>query len=127
MAQARTVFFFRGGTHVRYEIDPVTGAETVNHDIYPRALAEAWTAMPTSFTHGIDAALTWPDGYVYFFKGSSYLNYDIQNSAVRPGYRRVWTGPKDPPPDSFRRSSWSAPTPMPCTGSTTRTTSPRRP
>jgi hypothetical protein len=58
MAPVRTVFFFRGGKYVRYEIDAATGAETVNHDFYPRDVAGAWTAMPASFTHGIDAAVT---------------------------------------------------------------------
>ncbi|MET7474884.1 hemopexin repeat-containing protein [Streptomyces sp. NPDC005648] len=82
MAQARTVFFFRGGKYVRYEIDPATGAESVNHDIYPRDVSEAWTAMPASFTHGFDAALTWPDGYVYFFKGPQYVRWDATDDTV---------------------------------------------
>lgn len=82
MVQVRTVFFFRGGTYVRYEIDPVTGAETVNHDFYPRGVAEAWTAMPAPFTHGIDAVVNWPDGFVYFFKGSNYVRWDATNDTV---------------------------------------------
>lgn len=75
MVQVRTAFFFCGGKYGRYEIDPVTGAETVNHDFYPRGVAEAWTAMPASFTQGIDAVVNWPDGFVYVFKGSQYVRW----------------------------------------------------
>lgn len=86
MAQARTVFFFRGGKYVRYEIDPTTGAETVNHDFYPRSIAEAWTAMPASFAQGIDAVVPWPDGSVYFFKGSKYVRWDATDDTVDPSF-----------------------------------------
>lgn len=82
MAQVRTAFFFRGGKYVRYEVDPTTGAETVNHDFYPRDVAEAWTAMPAAFTHGVDAVVNWPDGYVYFFKGPRYVRWDATNDTV---------------------------------------------
>ncbi|MEU0084734.1 hemopexin repeat-containing protein [Streptomyces sp. NPDC006274] len=82
MASVRTVFFFRGGKYVRYEIDAATGEETVNHDFYPRGVAEAWTAMPASFTHGIDAVVTWPDGFAYFFKGPRYVGWDATDETV---------------------------------------------
>jgi hypothetical protein len=102
MAQVRTVFFFRGGKYVRYEVDPVTGSETVNHDFYPRDIAEAWTAMPASFTQGIDAAVPWPDGYVYFFKGPQYVRWDATDDTVEASFYPHDTAEKWPAlPASF--------------------------
>lgn len=80
MATVRTAFFFRGGTYVRYEIDPNTGAEAVDHGNYPRDVADGWPAMPAAFTHGIDAVVAWPDGFVYFFKGPQYVRWDATDS-----------------------------------------------
>lgn len=82
MATVRTVFFFRGGTYVRYEIDPSSGAETVDHGNYPRSVADGWSAMPAPFTHGIDAVVPWPDGSVYFFKGPQYVRWDATDNTV---------------------------------------------
>lgn len=82
MAQVRTVFFFRRDRYVRYEIDPVTGLESVNHNVYPRDTASAWTAMPASFARGVDAVVNWPDGFVYFFKGTKYVRWDATNDTV---------------------------------------------
>jgi hypothetical protein len=82
VAKVRTAFFFRHGKYVRYDIDPSTGAESVDAGIYPRDVSEAWTAMPTSLQSGFDAVLTWPNGYVFFFKGPSYVRLDTTNDTV---------------------------------------------
>ncbi|OIJ66572.1 hypothetical protein WN71_017935 [Streptomyces mangrovisoli] len=76
------MFFFRGGSYVRYEIDPATGAETVDHGSYPRAVADGWAAMPAPFAQSIDAVVPWPDGFVYFFKGPQYVRWDATDNSV---------------------------------------------
>ena len=35
---------------------------------------------------GIDAAVNWGNGKVYFVKGSQYMCYDIASDRVDPGY-----------------------------------------
>jgi len=82
MTRVRTAYFFRGRKYVRYDVDPVTGAESVNLGVYPRDVGAAWTAMPESFRTGIDAVVSWPDGFVYFFKGSKYVRWDATNDTV---------------------------------------------
>src|SRR5262245_61621054 len=81
-ARVRTAYFFRGRKYVRYDVDPATGAESVNLGVYPRDVSAAWTAMPESFRTGIDAVVSWPDGFVYFFKGSKYVRWDATNDTV---------------------------------------------
>ncbi|MFE2023233.1 hemopexin repeat-containing protein, partial [Streptomyces sp. NPDC059499] len=34
----------------------------------------------------LDAGVVWPDGNAYFFRGSQYVRYDIENDKVAPGY-----------------------------------------
>jgi hypothetical protein len=82
MARVRTVFFFRGAKYVRYDVDPITGVETVNLGVYPRDVGEGWTAMPAPFARGFDAVVSWNDGFVYFFKGSKYVRWDATNNTV---------------------------------------------
>src|SRR5450755_552431 len=82
MGRVRTAFFFRGSKYVRYDVDPNTGAEAVNLGVYPRDVSDGWTAMPASFTNGVDAVISWPDGFVYFFKGSKYVRWDATNDTV---------------------------------------------
>ncbi|WP_406458011.1 hemopexin repeat-containing protein [Streptomyces sp. NBC_00876] len=77
----RTAFFFRGGTYVRYDVNPSTG-DTVDTGIYPRGIGDGWGAMPVSFRSDIDAAVTWPDAFVYFFKGSTYVRWDATADTV---------------------------------------------
>lgn len=57
--------------------------------------------MDSNFRNGIDAAVVWPNGRVYFFKGDSYLRYDIAANRVDqdprpireswPGWPESWT------------------------------------
>ncbi|MBO0914313.1 hemopexin repeat-containing protein [Streptomyces laculatispora] len=78
----RTAFFFRGGTYVRYDVNPSTGNDTVDPGSYPRDIGAGWDAMPVSFRDNIDAAVTWPDAFVYFFKGSTYVRWDATDDTV---------------------------------------------
>jgi hypothetical protein len=89
VAQVWTVFFFRGGRYVRCDIEN----DHVDHGIYPRDIAERWPDFQAVFTSGVDAAVNWGNGTAYFFKAGSYLNYDIKNEKVRPGYPLPITEP----------------------------------
>lgn len=58
--------------------------------------------MTSPFESGIDAAVVWPNGKAYFFKGDSYLRFDIGSDRVDqeprlirdawPGWPTSWTG-----------------------------------
>jgi hypothetical protein len=42
--------------------------------------------FPLSFQTGIDAAILWPGGKVYFFKGEDYIRYDITTGSTDENY-----------------------------------------
>jgi hypothetical protein len=44
------------------------------------------------FGDGLDAAVTWPNGKAYFFRGDSYVRYDIAADRVDAGYPRTIAG-----------------------------------
>ncbi|ROQ33464.1 hemopexin [Streptomyces sp. PanSC19] len=68
----------------------------------PFTVAFGWAGMPdgsgggTDWRTGVDAAVNWGNGKLYFFKGDSYVRYDITADRVDPGYPRTiagnWTG-----------------------------------
>ena len=79
-------YFFKGGQYVRYDIradrtDPGY-PKPINH--------ETWPGLP--WTDGIDAAVNWYNGKVYFFKGGQYVRYDIKADRVDPGYPKPFNG-----------------------------------
>jgi Hemopexin len=87
------MFFFKGPKYVRYDVDPNTGAETVNTAIYPRDISDGWPDFPASFAAGVDAAVNWGNGTAYFFKQAQYLSYDIAQDKVNAGYPLPITEP----------------------------------
>ncbi|MBV5337686.1 MAG: hypothetical protein J0653_07030, partial [Deltaproteobacteria bacterium] len=45
----------------------------------------------------IDAAVNWKNGKVYFFKGNSYVRFDVKSDRTDPGYPKpindeTWPG-----------------------------------
>jgi hypothetical protein len=86
------VYFFKGPHYLRYDV----ATDRVDPG-YPRAIVDgAWPGWPDSFAIGIDAAIGWGDGKVYFFRGSEYLRYDRASDQVDAGYPApiadAWTG-----------------------------------
>lgn len=77
----RKVYFFKGSTYARYDI-PGNRIDAG----YPIAIAEQWSGFPVEFAGGVDAAINWGNGKVYFFRGTKYLRYDIALDSVDPGF-----------------------------------------
>src|SRR5262249_45420713 len=70
--------------YVRFDI----GARAVDPG-YPLVIADHWGGMASAgFASNLDAAVNWGDGKVYFFKGDSYVRYDVASDKdkVDPGY-----------------------------------------
>lgn len=90
------VYFFKGGNYLRYNI-----AEDGVAPGYPRSIAGNWPGFPRAWSSGIDAAVNWEQGKVYFFKGDRYLRYDIAQDRVDAGFPRPvagnWAGFAEPP------------------------------
>jgi len=83
--------FFKGGEFIRYDI----AADRADPG-YPQPINEkSWPGL--IWTEGIDAAVNWGNGKIFFFKGGQYLRYDINKRRVDSGYPkpiddRSWPG-----------------------------------
>lgn len=76
------VYFFKGNQYLRYDI----AADKVDPG-YPLPIAGNWSGFTEAgFDTGVNAAINWGNGKVYFFKGNQYLRYDIASDKVDPGY-----------------------------------------
>jgi hypothetical protein len=57
---------------------------------YPKTIAEQW---PGIWPQGIDSAIAWGDGYLYFFRDGDYMTWDIAKSRLQsPTARRIADG-----------------------------------
>src|SRR5664279_3424675 len=88
-------YFIIGPNYVRYD----AAADAVDAG-YPKSIAGNWSGFAElGFQDGIDAAVEWPNGKVYFFKGSKYIRYDIAANRVDAGYPldivQTWGGFSD--------------------------------
>lgn len=76
------VYFFKGNQYLRYDIT-ANRAETG----YPLEIGAFWNGLaPHGFDAGIEAAVNWGNGKVYFFKGGQYLRYDVEGDHIDEGY-----------------------------------------
>ncbi|MCX6581039.1 MAG: hemopexin repeat-containing protein [Candidatus Aminicenantes bacterium] len=84
-------YFFKGNRYVRYDI-PTDRTDPG----YPKFINnENWPGLP--WKNGIDTAVNWDNGKVYFFKGNRYIRYDIAADRIDPGYPKfinneTWPG-----------------------------------
>ncbi|MDQ5986017.1 MAG: hypothetical protein CSYNP_01735 [Syntrophus sp. SKADARSKE-3] len=84
-------YFFKDKEYVRYDIN----ADRADPG-FPKPINDkTWPGM--IWTGGIDAAVNWGNGKVYFFKGSEYIRYDIAADRADSGYpkpinEKTWPG-----------------------------------
>jgi hypothetical protein len=75
-------YFILGSGYVRYD----AGADAVDPG-YPKPIAGNWSGFSEiGFDEGIDAAVNWGNGKVYFFKGDQYVRYDIAVDQTDDGF-----------------------------------------
>lgn len=79
-------YFFKGNQYIRYDI-----ATNKADPGYPKLIAAGWRGLPASFNAGLQAAVTWPNGKSYLFKGNQYVRYDIKTDRADPGYPKLIT------------------------------------
>jgi hypothetical protein len=76
------VYFFRGAHYVRYDVS----SDKVDEG-YPLRIADHWRRMrKAGFARGLDAAVNWGNGKVYFFRAAQYVRYDVSSDKVDEGY-----------------------------------------
>lgn len=84
----KAYLFYDTGQYVRFDI-----ASDKADPGYPKPIANNWLGI---WENKIDAALTWIDGKVYFFKGSQYIRYDMAKDQADEGYpadiSKFWHG-----------------------------------
>ena len=84
-------YLFKGGDYVRYDLtlDEVVGVR--------RTISDGWPdlAKASGFAAELDAALNYGNGSAYFFKGDSYVKYDVNRDTVVHGPTKIvkeWHG-----------------------------------
>jgi hypothetical protein len=76
------VYFFKEDRYLRYDV-----VEDRVDPGFPLPIAGQWPGMEEAgFGSGIDAAVNWGNGKVYFFKDDRYLRYDVAGDRVDPGF-----------------------------------------
>lgn len=71
------IYFFNKSQYTRYDIanDRADGG-------FPKPIVGNWTGWPAAWSTGVDAAINWGNGKVYFFRGSQVMRYDIATDQV---------------------------------------------
>lgn len=81
-------YLFKGSSYVRY--DRLANRTDAG---YPRPIAAHWNGMAAAgFADGLDAVLPWFGSRLYFFKGNSYVRYDLDTDRVAAGYPKPIAG-----------------------------------
>jgi hypothetical protein len=82
------VYFFKGDQYARYDLP----SDKVDPG-YPKPITGNWPGVAgTGFEAGLDAAITYGNGKVYFFRGDKYLRLDLVSKAVDAGYPKAIAG-----------------------------------
>lgn len=77
-----SVYFLKASKYVRYDIV----ADTVPEG-YLRDIGDNWPGLRAAgFADGLDTAVNWGNGKIFFFKGSRYVRYDMTDDRVDDGY-----------------------------------------
>ena len=81
-------YFFSGNQYYRYTV--LRNAVDAG---YPKPIAGNWPGMSDiGFDSGLDAAVNWGNGKVYFFKVNQYCRYDLPSDKVDTGYPKPIAG-----------------------------------
>ena len=87
-------YFLKGSGYIRMRVAD-------KRPVLPRGyIARRWGSLPAAFTFDADAAVCWPNGKAYLFRGDSYVRYDRADEHVDEGYPKkiaegwpgVWDG-----------------------------------
>lgn len=84
MGMGTKVYFFKGSSYIRYD----RGDDKVD-DGYspPPSIGDNWSGtLQSGFDSGIDTAVNWGNGTVYFFSAGSYISYNIAEDKVNDDY-----------------------------------------
>jgi alkaline phosphatase D len=86
---ANRAYFFKGAEYIRYNI-PEDRVEPG----YPKPIAGIWPGLAEAFPEGVDSAIDWGNGFVYFFSGGLYVRYrkDPNHEGVDAGYPKPING-----------------------------------
>jgi len=85
------VCFFKGKEYIQYDIN----ADKADPG-YPKPINDqTWPGL--KFTDGVDGAVNWGNGKIFFFKGPEYIRYSISKGRADFGYpkligERNWPG-----------------------------------
>ncbi len=84
------IYFFKGNQYIRYDRDKG------KVDKGPKNISGNWGGWPASWADGVDSAINFENGRIYFFKGNKYLRYDKSSNKVDKGPKvinyRNWRG-----------------------------------
>lgn len=82
-------YFFRGAHYIRFDVKK----DRVDLDMGVVPIAKEWNGFAEAraaggktFADGVDAAIDWGDGKVYFFRGDAYLRYDKIDDQIDEGW-----------------------------------------
>lgn len=75
-----TAYFFCKGEYLRYDV----AADAVLPG-YPRPIIGYWPGWPAAWQDGPDGCVGWLNSTVYFFKGTEYIRYDLNEDRVIGG------------------------------------------
>ena len=81
------VYFFKGNQYLRYDL----ASDKADPD-YPKPITGNWPGLAGGFETGIDAAVNYGNGKVYFFKGDKYVRIDLNSKSVDAGYPKDISG-----------------------------------
>jgi phosphodiesterase/alkaline phosphatase D-like protein len=67
-------YFFRKDEYLKFV--PQQGVQTLSGSKVRRIGVDGWGDLPEQFRSDIDAVLSHPNGYLYFFKGANYVKWE---------------------------------------------------
>ncbi|MCT8344484.1 hemopexin repeat-containing protein [Photorhabdus kleinii] len=79
-------YLFLNSENIKYYDDP-----QINKGDTPQLISKDWPNLPVEFQRHIDDVINL-NGYLYFFKGSQYLKFDIAKAQVSEGPKHIIEG-----------------------------------